>query len=345
MSPNTYATGIRSLWWNRLLALDGYDLREFGQRHECAGPRPHIQLQQIVQRRLPLRRQRDSYGQFVLRIAVVDRRRVVAGESHAHRVHDVPRRDPGQRGLVLVDADEQLGRAVVHAVVDRHDVLRLREYLAHAGRDRELPLIVRAIDLRDDRRHDRRARRHLDDLEFGAMRGRELLEGRPQGLRDVVRLAAAMVLVDEIHLDVAELRRGPQVVLADQSVEIDRTRGACIRLVVGHLRNLRDLGAEIAEHGRRAFERRACRHVDDHLELRLVVERQHLEHDELCHRQHYRDHDRGTDGTEQLEAVASPGVAAQQRLHAREDPIEPPATVGRARPEDPLSSTAVRARA
>ena len=48
-------------------------------------------------------------------------------------------------------------------------------------------------------------------------------------------LLVAVVLVDKIDLNVADLTARAQVILAHQSIEVDRGGGACVGLVIGHL--------------------------------------------------------------------------------------------------------------
>ena len=57
--------------------------------------------------------------------------------------------------------------------------------------------------------------------------------------RDLVRFALAFVLVQQVHLDVALVRAASQVVLADETVEVDRRGSPGVELVVGHFRYVR----------------------------------------------------------------------------------------------------------
>ena len=114
------------------------------------------------------------------------------------------------------------------------------ERLAHDAREFLSHLVERAVDLRHQRRLHRRAGRHLDDLHGRAVSQPDLRQRRSRRNRDLVALAVAVVLVDQVHLDVAELRAGAQVVLPHEPVEVDRRRRARVDLVVRHLRQLRD---------------------------------------------------------------------------------------------------------
>ena len=279
-----------------------------------------------------LRRQREAHRHLVLRAAAVDRRHVLAREPHAHGLDDVLRRDTGERRLVLEHAHHELRRVVVDAVVDGDDVGRGGERAAHLFRQGHLPGVVGAVDLGHDRRQHRRSGRHLHHLDLRAMGRGDLLERRAHRLRDLVGLAVAMMLVDQVDLDVALRGQLAQVVLPHQAVEVDRARDAGVGLVVLHFRHDRDPGRHFAQHARRPLQRRAGRHVDDHLELRLVVERQHLQHHQLDRRERDCEHDRGTDADEQLQAIAPPlpadsGRPACGRTARRAGPpaLSPPA--------------------
>jgi len=98
--------------------------------------------------------------------------------------------------------------------------------------------------------------------------------------------------------------------MADEAVEVDRRRRARVGLEVGDLGHRGNVGGELGQHRRGALDRRARGHVDDHLELALVVERQHLQHHEL--------HDRERDGREDR----------HHRRHTEEDATTPAALLG-----------------
>jgi hypothetical protein len=96
-------------------------------------------------------------------------------------------------------------------------------------------------------------------------------------------LAVAMALFDQIDLDVAELGALPQVILAHQTVEIDRCGSSGISLVVAHLGHALDYMRQLIQQARRGLDGRTLRELGDYLELRLIVEGKHLEHHELCY--------------------------------------------------------------
>ncbi len=90
-----------------------------------------------------------------------------------------------------------------------------------------------------------------------------------------------MLLVSQIHLKIAVFRCRAQIVLAHQPIEIDRAGRTGIGLVVNNFRNLDDFLPDFTKHPRGVLQRRSHRHIKNNLEFALVVERQHLQHDEL----------------------------------------------------------------
>jgi len=100
-------------------------------------------------------------------------------------------------------------------------------------------------------------------------------------------LAFALMLVRQIDLDIAHLRTGAQIILAHQSIEIDRRRRTYICLVVGHFRHGGQILANFAHGARSLLQRGTHRHVHHHLKFRFVVERQHFENHQFHHRQQH----------------------------------------------------------
>src|SRR5690242_18302781 len=64
--------------------------------------------------------------------------------------------------------------------------------------------------------------------------------------------------------------------MANQSVEVVRRSGPRVSLHVDDYLRPHGLGVERYRHASRLLERRAVGHVDDYLELALVIEREHL---------------------------------------------------------------------
>ena len=199
------------------------------------------------------------------------------------------------------------------------------ENAAHLFGDRNLALIIRPVDFGDDRRHHWRSRRHLDNLGVAAGLLADRFDRIAHRYGDLVALARALVLIDEVDLNVSRLRRSAQIVLANEAVEIDRTGGAGIGLVIHDFRHLGDLGADLAQHARGVLEWGADRHVEDDLEFTLVVEGQHFEDNELDAGQADRAGDKQKNDKEQLETCAATAFFVEERRqHAAEKTLEFP---------------------
>ena len=171
--------------------------------------------------------------------------------------------------------------------------------------------IVGPVDLGHDRRQHRRTRRHFDHLERGAVARGDLLQRRAHGQRDVMALAVALVLVDQVDLQVADIGAAAQVVLAHQAVEGDRRGGAGIALEVSALRAPWPRHAPVLQQRVGGLQRAAFGHVDHDLEFGLVVERQHLQDHRLDHHQAGGGQHQHAHGREQQ--APTPGARAPSR--------------------------------
>ena len=112
-------------------------------------------------------------------------------------------------------------------------------------------------------------------------------------------LAVALGLVEQVDLDVADVRTLAQVVLAHEAVEVDRRGGADVDLVVDDLGDGLEIRCHFVEYPSRVFDGRAFGHIEDDLELRLVVERQHFHDDEVYGGKTQREQDRDDDAATQ----------------------------------------------
>ena len=190
----------------------------------------------------------------------------------------------------------------IDIVVDRNDVLGFLESLAHLLADSHLAGHVRPVDFGDDGRHYRRPGRYFDNLGDAAIFLADGLDAVTQSDGDFVTLARTLVLAGQIDLNIALFRRRPQVILAHQTVEIDRARGAGIGLVIDNIGFLRQFGADFMQHAGGFLDRRADRHIEDDLEFALVVEGQHFQHDELEVGQRHRAENQQNHSDGQLDA-------------------------------------------
>ena len=90
-----------------------------------------------------------------------------------------------------------------------------------------------------------------------------------------------MFLVGQVYLEITGLRCRTQIILSHQTIEIDRAGRPGVGLVIHHFRHLGNFSANLVQDSRRLLKGRAHRHVEDNLELALVVERQHFQHHQL----------------------------------------------------------------
>ena len=175
--------------------------------------------------------------------------------------------------------------------------------------------VIRPIYFGDQRRHDRRAGRHFNDLHRGLVALGGVLQRGAQGQRDVVALAFAVVFIDQVDLQITDQRTLTQKVLAHQAVEGDRRRSAGVGLVVKHFRHLVDLRRQFAEQGVGLLEGTAFGHIDHQLDFRFIVVRQHFQHHQLDYRQTGRQSQQQRNGQPQPVAFFRGPLAHDEPAH------------------------------
>ena len=135
---------------------------------------------------------------------------------------------------------------------------------------------IRSVDLGDDGLQNWRSRGHLHHRDSGP----EILrDGGQQFARrtgDRVTAVLAFALIEQHDLDVALPGLAAQIVVAHQSIEVERRSGANVGLQGGDLRQLTKGVGETSGDIGGDRKRRPLRQVDHHVEFRLVVEGQHL---------------------------------------------------------------------
>ena len=172
---------------------------------------------------------------------------VGARQRGLHRLRDHRHRDAERFGALALHPQKGARRVHCQRGVDRDDVRGGGKGLGHLGRQTLAAGLVRAVDLGHQRADHRWAGRHLDQLELGAVAGGDLLQRRAQALGDRVALLVAVLLVDQVDLQVTLLGIGAQVVLAHQAVEGDRAGGAGVALQVQHLGLLGQEGRQVLQ--------------------------------------------------------------------------------------------------
>ena len=89
-------------------------------------------------------------------------------------------------------------------------------------------------------------------------------------------LSFAVVAGEQIHLDVSLVGLMPQEVMPHQSVEVVGAGRARVNLIIRDFGLLAKINTERLRNAGRLLQRSPVRHVNDDLELALVVEGQHL---------------------------------------------------------------------
>ena len=183
------------------------------------------------------------------------------------------------RGFCPVHHKADFGLLVFHVPIDVHNTRSLFHDSADFAGEREALRFVGTVNFRDDRLQHRWARRHLGHRDGSAVFfGNGGHEGT-HPFRDRVTLVGARLLTHKVHLDVRDIRPAAKVGVADEAVEIKRCGGASVDLKIAHFRECANRLRHLAGNAGGLFERRALGRVQHHLELRLVVEGQHLDRD------------------------------------------------------------------
>ena len=273
-----------------LSAISAVDPHQLAEGDEVPLAAHHPDRFQAVQlRALRPREAQDDRHVFLLPGPVEQPgARPVHGETQ--RFGHLFRGNAVQRRLLLIDLEAVPRLVVLDVPVDVDHPVGLRQDLLDPARHLDLPWVVGAVHLGHQRLEHRRPRGDLRHLHVRAVSRGDRLDRRPDPLRDVVALGLPLPLRNEVHLDVGDVRPPPQEVVAHQPVEVVGRGGPDVHLIVHHFRHAGDDVADLPGRGRGLLEGRPFRHVDHHLELALVVERQHLH---LHHPE--RDERRGTE--------------------------------------------------
>ena len=206
---------------------------------------------------------------------------VFASDQGGDRVGDLSLVQAEAHGLGAVNREHPALHLSLAAIIDIDDVGSLFEDGANLAGNRQLPRIIDAVDLRDQWRQHRRARRHFDNPDICRIGIADALQRFAQGLGDLMAVAVTLRLVPQVELNIGQVGCVAQVVLAHQSIEIDRRRGADIGLVINHLGKVCNVIAELTDHARTLFQTATLGQVDQNLYLGLVVEGQHFQHHQL----------------------------------------------------------------
>ena len=181
-----------------------------------------------------------------------------------------------QRGFFFVDDEAGFLLIGLNVPIDIHHAGRGVEDGLHGFGELQSCFFVRPINLGDECLQHWRAGWHLGDGDTGFVAIRDGGDGRANAFGDVVALCFALVLADEVDLDVGDVGTAAHEVVAHEAVEVVGRGDTGVDLVIGHFGFGADRGGHFAGDGGGLFQRRAFRHVQDDLELALVVKGQHL---------------------------------------------------------------------
>jgi len=235
---------------------------------------------------------------------------VLPAEGHCQRPAHILNSNAGERGLFPVDCKSHLLLIVLavhvhihHANGFCHDCFDLRGNAEAAG-------VIRTVDFGHQSSQHRRTGRYFSHFYPGAVLVGNALYQRTNPLGNGMRLVLPLFLPQEINLDISQIAPFAQVVVPHQAVEVERGTGADIHLEIGHFGHSPQGVTHCAGDAGGLFQRSSIRSIDDHLQLVLVVEGEHLdrhglEEDQRAGEQQ-QDHNPGQEAVAQLFLMNKP---------------------------------------
>ena len=181
-----------------------------------------------------------------------------------------------ERGFFLVDDEARFLLVGLDVPIDIDHAGRGFENGLHLFSKFQAVRFIRPVNLSDERLQHRRSWWHFRNGHPCAVACRDGGDGRAHTFGDVMTLRLALMLADEVHLNVRDTGATAHEVVTHQAVEIVGRGDTGIDLVVGDFRLRADRRRHLPRHGSGLLQRSALRHVQDDLKLALVVKRQHL---------------------------------------------------------------------
>ena len=284
-----------------------FDLHQLAERHEAAGGPGDVQILYAVQVGTAGTVQADHEGHVFLGGIDVQQSGRITGGRHLQGAGDLVFGDAVERGLLFVHEEAILRLVVLHVPIHVHHAIGAFPQVANLSGDTDAALLRRSVDLGHQGLKNRRTGRHLGHLDARAKAFGDGQEAKAHLLGDLVALQFAVVLAEQVYLNIGDVRAAAQIIVAHQAVEVIRGCGAHVSLQVDHFGLLQRGGGERAGYARGFGERGSVGHVHDDLKLALVVERQHLDLDELEIEQGTRaeqqEHDTGQESPAQRRVV------------------------------------------
>jgi len=156
-----------------------------------------------------------------------------------------PRRDAGARRLLAVDLEIEPRSGAFDEPVDVDDARGALEDRLHLSGEIQALLGGGRVDLGHQGREHRRSRGTSVTLTLAPWRA-AIGRGSGAGSWRTDGWRRAVVLGQEVHLQVGDQRSGAQEVVPHQAVEVERRRGSDVGLDVGHLRQAAQSERELA---------------------------------------------------------------------------------------------------
>jgi hypothetical protein len=132
-----------------------------------------------------------------------------------------------------------------------------------------------------------------------------------------VALGSALFGGQQIHLDVSLIRLLSQKIVADEAVEVEWAGTSGVDLVIRNFGLADKILCQRLSDARGLLQRSSVGHVDDHLELAFVIERQHLDE-----HQAERDQRAGDEEQQDHRSQKGPAIARVFDEPAHQAPIQ-----------------------
>ena len=208
----------------------GFDFDQLRQRHQLTIGCAHGHGQHVLQTNLRLKGQLQAHwhGHFAAVIAHVSG--IDALQAALHSSRNGTDRNAQCFGTLGAHLQPLPGCIGFERRVNTHNAGGFGKGLGHIGGQGLTTRFIGAIDFGHQRAHDRWARWHFDHFDVGTVCDCYFFQSRAQALSYGMALFRALVLVDQVNLQVTLLGIGAQIVLTHQAIEGDGTGGARIRL-------------------------------------------------------------------------------------------------------------------
>jgi len=231
-------------------------------------------------------RQHEVDGKGLAFVWKVHRSRRNPAQGQPEGLRDLLGRDTVKTALLPVDDEIQPVSGSLHRVVHIHHIGLSLHGMPHPGRRiHQLPVgfVGGAVHLGRQGGDDRGTRRRLHHFQSHSVPSGDLLKVPTQPQHDLVALLLPPLFGNQVHPDVRHMTAVPQIIVADETVEVHGRGRPDGGNEMGHLRNRPQIVLQCPYGPVRGFEGGSLVHVHHDLEFALVVEGKHLEgHQPKC---------------------------------------------------------------